>query len=196
MPEQLPPHLRPPAGGQTPEGRSPKYDRLVVRRDAHRELTYRYDREERLARRTAPRRPSGAASFLRNRTSRMLLLNVVLLAVIAIAAIRLLSASADHARIGPFEASLQSALIDDTVYVAVTLRFAGRAGAEASTERFTARLALEPGGEAVMKGAALPRSPGEEVTVGEALPLAGATRARADLQFGNRKQTLIRELGR
>ena len=58
------------------------------------------------------------------------------------------------------------------------------------------RFVLEPGGEQVLKTASLPASPGEEVTVGEALPLAGATRVRADLELGDRRRTLARDLSR
>jgi hypothetical protein len=62
--------------------------------------------------------------------------------------------------------------------------------------QLTARFALEPGGEEVLKTASLPVSPGDEVTVGEALPLAGATRVRAELRLGDRQRNLARELHR
>jgi YD repeat-containing protein len=178
------------------DGQVPTGGRLTVRRDAHRQLEYRYDREERLARRTAPRRMPTGASFLKSRTSRIFLLNAVLLVVIAFAAARLLLASGDQARIGPFEARLQAMPADGLVYVTLTLRLVGRAGAQGGAERFSVHLALEPGGAAVRKEAPLPRSPGEEVSVGEALPLAGAARVRADLVLGDRKRSLTRELGR
>jgi hypothetical protein len=180
-----------PKGGQPPRG-----DRLTVRKDAHRELEFRYSREERLGRATAPRRDLPAGSFLKSRTFRVLLLNVGLLAAIAFAGARLLLASGDRVRIGPFAASLQSMVYESTVYVTVTLRYAGRAGSPPPEERFTARFVLEPGGEEVRKSAALPRSPGEEVTVGEALPLAGARRVRAEVELGSWKRTLARDLGR
>jgi len=177
-----------------PKG-APRGPRLVVRRDAHRELEYRYDRKERLSRGTAPRRTPGG-SFLKNRTHRVLLLNVALLAAIAFAGLRLLSGPGDRVRIGPFAARLEAMQYDSTVYVALTLRHAGRAGAALPEQRFTARFVLEPGGEQVLKTAALPASPGGEVTVGEALPLAGATRVRAILQIGDRQRSLARDLGR
>jgi hypothetical protein len=82
------------------------------------------------------------------------------------------------------------------VYVTVTLRLEARAGRELPAERFVARLALEPGGVRVQKSAAAPRSPGEEVTVGEALPLAAQSRVSAELEVGRWKRTLTRALGR
>jgi hypothetical protein len=185
MPEQ------PPKGG-----RPPGSPRLVVRRDAHRELEFRYDREERLARRTAPRDTASAGSFLKSRTHRVLLLNVALLVAVGLVGIRLLAGPADRARIGPFAARLQALSYDSTVYVSLSLRYAGRSGPAVSGQRFTARFVLEPGGEEVLKTAALPASPGDEVTVGEALPLAGATRVRADLELGDQRRTLQRDLGR
>jgi hypothetical protein len=177
-----------------PKGGTPG-DRLVVRRDAHRELEFRYDREERLARRTAPR-TAPAGSFLRSRTHRLLLMNVALLAALGFVGLRLLSGPGDQARIGPFAARLEAMQYDSTVYVTLSLRYVGRAGTAFPAQRFTARFTLEPGGEEVQKTASLPASPGEEVTVGEALPLAGAKRVRAELRLGDRQRTLARDLGR
>jgi hypothetical protein len=165
-----------------------------VRRDAHRELEYRYSREERLGRRTAPRSPAPAGSFLKSRTHRLLLLNVGLLAAIAIAGLRLMAGPGDHARIGPYAARLEAMRYDSTVYVTLTLRYAGRAVTTAPAQRFTARFSLEPGGEQVQKTASLPAAPGEEVTVGEALPLAGAARVRAELELGDHRRSLARDL--
>jgi hypothetical protein len=167
-----------------------------VRRDAHRELEYRYSREERLARRTAPAGKVSAGSFLKSRTHRLLLLNVGLLAAIAFAGLRLMAGPGDHVRIGPYAARLEAMQYDSTVYVTLTLRYAGRAAASAPAQRFAARFILEPGGERVQKTASLPASPGEEVTVGEALPLAGAVRVRAELQLGDRQRSLARDLKR
>ncbi len=183
---------RPPSQPQG-ERRGP---RLIVRRDAHRELEYRYDREERLARRTAPRLASQAGSFLKSRAHRLLLLNVVLLAAVAFAGLRLMAGPGDHTRIGPYAVRLEAMQYDSTVYVTLTLRYAGRAGTAPPEPRFTARFMLEPGGEQVQKTASLPASPGEEVTVGEALPLAGATRVRAQLLLGSRQRSLARDLKR
>ena len=170
--------------------------RLVVRRDAHRELEFRYDQEERLSRGTAPRQSAGAGSFLRNRTHRLLLLNVALILAVALLGLLLLGNPGDRARIGPFEARLRAMPFEQSVYVTLSLRYAGRPGPQVSAERFTVRFLLEPGGEAVLKTAALPASPGGEVTVGEALPLQSATRVRAELQLGDRRRTLQRDLGR
>jgi hypothetical protein len=178
-----------------PEDR-PTGGRLTVRKDAHRELEFRYSREERLGRGTAPLRSVPTGSFLKSRSFRILLLNVGLLAGIAFAGARLLTASGDRVRIGPFAASLQAMVYESTVYVTVTLRYAGRAGSQPPAERFTARFVLEPGGEEVQKSGALPRSPGEEVTVGQALPLAESSRVRAELELGSWKRTLTRTLGR
>jgi hypothetical protein len=179
----------------SPEG-GPRFPRLVVRRDAQRELEYRYDREERLALGTAPRKTDSTGSFFKSRTHRRLLLNVALLAAVAFVALQVLSGPGDRARIGPFAARLEAMPYESTVYITLTLRYAGRAGAALPAERFTARFVLEPGGEQVLKTASLPASPGEEVTVGEAFPLAGAKRVRAELLLGNRQRTLARDLGR
>jgi len=181
----------PPKGGLPP--RSP---RLVVRRDAHRELEFRYDREERLDRGTAPRRTSPTGSFFKNRTHRVLLLNVALLVAVALVGMRLLAGPADHARIGPFAARLQALPYESTVYVTLSLRYTGRPGSAFPAQQLSVRFVLEPGGEEVLKTASLPASPGEEVTLGEALRLAGATRVRADLQLGDRRRTLARDLNR
>ncbi len=185
--------------GERQEGQpkgGPRGARLIVRRDAHRELEYRYDREERLARRTAPRASARAGSLLKSRTHRLLLLNVGLLAAIAFAGLRLLAGPGDHVRIGPYAARLEAMQYDSTVYVTLTLRYAGRAGAALPAQHFTARFTLEPGGQQVLKTASLPAAPGEEVTVGEALPLAGATRVRAELQLADRQRSLARDLKR
>lgn len=177
-------------------GRKPAAPRLVVRRDAHRELEFRYDREERLSRGTAPRRSTGGGSFFRNRTHRLLLMNVALILAVALVGLLLLGNPGDRARIGLFEARLQAMPFEESVYVTLSLRYAGRSGPQVSAERFTVRFLLEPGGEAVLKTALLPASPGGEVTVGEALPLRSATRVRAELQLGDRRRTLQRNLGR
>jgi hypothetical protein len=110
--------------------------------------------------------------------------------------LRLLSAPGDRARIGPFAARLEALAYDSTVYVTLSLRYAETAGPAFPAERFTARFVLEPGGEEVLKTASLPASPGDEVTVGEALPLAGATRVRAELRLGERRRSLTRDLSR
>jgi len=182
-------------------GRKPAAPRLVVRRNAHRELEFRYDQEERLSRGTAPNRSAGgqsagAGSFLRNRTYRLLLLNVALVLAVALVGLLLLGNPGDRARIGPFEARLQAMPFEESVYVTLSLRYAGRPGPRISAERFTVRFLLEPGGEAVSKEAVLPVSPGGEVTVGEALPLQSATRVRAELQLGDRRRTLGRDFRR
>jgi len=178
-------------------GGKPAAPRLVVRRDAHRELEFRYDREERLARGTsrgAGGQSAGSGSFLRSRTHRLLMLNVVLILAVALLGLLLLSSPGDRARIGPFEARLQAMPFEASVYVTLSLRYAGRPGLQVSGGRFTVRFLLEPGGEAVLKTAALPDQ--GEVTVGEALPLRSATRVRAELQLGERRRTLQRDLGR
>jgi hypothetical protein len=167
-----------------------------VRRDAHRELEFRYDQEERLSRGTAPRRGTGGGSFFRNRTHRLLLLNVALILAVALVGLLLLRDPGDRARIGPFEARLQAMPFEESVYVTLSLRNAGRPGPQISAERFTVRFLLEPGGEAISKEAAVPASPGGEVTVGEALPLRSATRVRAELQLGDRRRTLARDFSR
>ncbi len=177
-------------------GRKPAAPRLVVRRDAHRELEFRYDQEERLSRGTAPRRSAGAGSFLKSRPHRLLMLNVALILAVALVGFLLRSNLGDRARIGPFEARLQAMPFEESVYVTLSLRYAGRPGPRVSAERFTVRFLLEPGGEAISKEAVLPASPGGEVTVGEALPLRSATRVRAELQLGDRRRTLQRDLGR
>ena len=117
-----------PKGGQPPRG-----DRLTVRKDAHRELEFRYSREERLGRGTAPRRDLPGGSFLKSRTFRILLLNVGLLAAIAFAGQRACcwlrgtgSASA------PSPPACSPCVYESTVYVTVTLRYAGRAGSPAA----------------------------------------------------------------
>jgi hypothetical protein len=181
---------------QEPREDRPAGPRLVVRRDAHRELEYRYDREERLARGTAPRRATAAGSFLKSRTHRVLLLNVALLAAIGFVGLRLLAGPGDHARIGPFAARLEALRYEGTAYVTLSLRFVGRAGQAFPARNLTVRFVLEPGGEEVQKTASLPASPGEEVTIGEALPLAGAKRVRAELRLGDRQRNLARDLSR
>jgi hypothetical protein len=182
-------------------GRKPAAPRLIVRRDAHRELEFRYDPEERLSRGTAPRRTAGgqsagAGSFLKNRTHRLLLLNVALILAVALVGLLLLGNPGDRARIGPFEARLQAMPFEGSVYVTLSLRYTGRPGPRASAERFTVRFLLEPGGETISKEAALPAAPGGQVTVGEALPLGSATRVRAELQLGDRRRTLARDFRR
>src|SRR4030065_1159163 len=92
-------------------GRNPAAPRVVVRRNAHRELEFRYDQEERLSRGTAPNRSAGgqsagAGSFLRNRTYRLLLLNVALVLAVALVGLLLLGNPGDRARIGPLAARL------------------------------------------------------------------------------------------
>jgi hypothetical protein len=181
------------ADGHAPQ--EPRRPRLVVRRDAHRELEFRYRREERLARGTAPRRPPGG-SFLKSRTHRVLLLNVALLAAVALAGMLLLAGPGNRARIGPYEARLQAMSYGSTVYVTLSLRQAGRAGADFPSGTFTAGFRLEPGGEEVRKSGSLPSAPGEEVTLGEAFPQAEAARVRAELRIGESRRSLSQALRR
>jgi hypothetical protein len=122
------------------------------------------------------------------------MLNVVLILAVALLGLLLLGSPGDRTRIGPFEARLQAMPFESSVYVTLSLRYAGRPGLQVSGGRFTVRFLLEPGGEAVLKTAALPDQ--GEVTVGEALPLRSATRVRAELQLGERRRTLQRDLGR
>ena len=111
----------PPKGGPKP----PRGARLVVRRDAHRELEYRYDREERLARGTAPRR-NGLRRLLPQEPD----LPGVLLNVAAAGGRGLrgtapaASGPGDRARIGPYAARLQALPYESMVYVTLSLRYA------------------------------------------------------------------------
>ncbi len=181
--------------GSAAGGQSPRSPRLVVRRDAHRELEYRYQREERLARGTAPR-SAPAGSFLKSRIHRLLLLNVALLVAVSLLSIRLLAAPADRARIGPYEARLQALSYGSTVYVTLSLRRTGRAGTAFPAGPFTASFLLEPGGEEVRKTASLPSAPGEVLTLGEAFPQAEADRVRAELRIGESRRSLSQALRR
>lgn len=198
MPEERGPQKpdSPRPGEQKPDGQG--HDRLVVRKDAHRELEYRYNREERLARGTAPRQERPAGAFFKNRTYRVVFLNVLLLAVLAFAGARLIQSLADRARVGPYAVTLQALRYEGVVYATVTVRLTGRQSAAPSAERFTVRLALEPGGEQADQSAALPFQPGQEVTVGEAIPLekGPARRVRADLEIGEAKKRLVRDLAK
>ena len=180
------------------EREQPKPDRLVVRKDAHRELEYRYNREERLARGTAPRRDPASGSFFKNRTYRVVFLNVLLLAVLAFAGSRLMQSLTDRARIGPYAATLQALRYEGVVYATVTVRLVARQPASPPAERFAVRLTLEPGGEQVEQAGALPLLPGQEVTVGEAIPLqqGPAKRVRAELEIGEARKRLVRDLAK
>jgi hypothetical protein len=198
MPEERGPHKpdSPKPGPQKPGRQS--HDRLVVRKDAHRELEYRYYRVERLARGTAPRqeRPSGA--FFKNRTYRVVFLNVLLLAVLAFAGARLMQSLGDRGRVGPYAVTLQGLRYEGVVYATVTVRLAGRQSDAPPAERFTVRLALEPGGEQADQAAALPALPGQEVTVGEAIAFqeGPAKRVRAELEIGESRKRLVRDLAK
>jgi hypothetical protein len=126
----------------------------------------------------------------------LLLLNVALLAAIGFAGLRLLAGPGDRARIGPYAARLEAMQYESMVYVTLNVRYVGRAGQASPSQSLTVRFALQPGGEQVQKTASLPGAPGEELTVGEALPRAGAERVLAELRLGDRRRSLARELGR
>lgn len=170
--------------------------RITVRKDAQRELEFRYNRQERLDRDLAPRPASPGGSILRNRSLRIVLLNMLLLGAIVFAGQRLLLASGDRARVGAYSASLQALRFEGTVYATLTLRLTGRPAA--GGERFAVRFVLEPGEEGLEQSAALPVSPGEEVTVGEAIPLTASggepRNLRAELTVGGKTRRLNHSL--
>lgn len=169
-----------------------KSPRLVIRRDAERELTYHYKREERLQLGSAPAPAPAGGSFLKNRTFRLILLNAVLLAVIVFIGQWLLQGGGERARIGGYAVSLQALRFEESVYATVSVRRAGRT--PPGEGRFAVLFVLEPGGERAEKSGALPLGMGEEVTVGEAIPAAGGTGAvravRAELTVEGRTQRL------
>jgi hypothetical protein len=185
-------------GREEPDRLRREPDRLVVRKDAHRELEYRYNREERLSRTTAPRQAPPGGPFHKNRTYRVVFMNVLLLAVLAYAGARLLQSFTDRTRVGPYSATLQALRYEGVVYATVTVRLVGRQPAVPPAERFTVRLTLEPGGEQADQAAALPLEPGQELTVGEAIPLAqgSAKRVRAELAIGESRRRLVRDLAK
>jgi len=168
--------------------------RITVRKEAQRELVYHYNRQERLEHDLAPRPTPPGGSFLRNRSLRIVLLNMLLLGAIVFAGQRLLLASGDQARIGAYSASLRALRFEGTVFATLSLRLTGRPSA--AGERFAVRFVLEPGEGGLEQTAALPVSPGEEVTVGEAIPLTSGDprNLRAELTVGGKTRRLNHSL--
>ena len=179
----------------------PDEPRLRVRRGAELPQEFHYSREERLARRDAPRKREPAQGFFRrNRRFILLFGNVVLLLVLVLLLRERTSQASGTARIGVYSLTLQGLRFGDTVYATVTVKDSGRRERKAQEPagRVSVHFALEPAGEAYLQSAALPQRPGEEVVVGEAIPLtegqAEVRELRAEVSLGGETRSLRRTI--
>ncbi len=175
----------------------PEEPRLRIRRDAELPQEFRSSREERLARPDAPReRQQRAGLFRRNRRFILLFGNIVLILVLFMLLRDRLSGGGSTARIGNYSLTLQGLRFGDTIYATVTVRDARRSDGKAGQPagKVTVRFSLGPAGEAYPQSAALPPGPGEEVQVGEAIPLtegqAEARELRAEVGIGGETRSL------
>jgi hypothetical protein len=182
-------------------GRQAGESRLRIRRGAELPQDSHYSREERLARPDAPRKREPVKGFFRrNRRFIILLGNIVLLFVLVMLLQRRTAPAGGTARIGEFSLTLQGLHFEDTVYATVTVKnlgFRQRKAAE-SGGRISVRFTLEQTGEAYLQSAALPQGSGEEVVVGEAIPLAaGQAEVRelwAEVSLGGETRSLHRTI--
>jgi hypothetical protein len=185
-----------------PEERTPprkeERPRLVIRRDGELPMEFHSSREERLSRPDAPRPKKARQSFFRgNRRLLIILGNVVLLFTLVVLLKRPGAEAGASARIGPYSLTLQGLRFQDTVYATVTVKNSGRSERDArqAEETIRVRFALEGTGEGYLQSAALP-DPGQEVVVGEAIPVAeGQTDARkleAEAAIGTETRLLRR----
>jgi hypothetical protein len=179
----------------------PVEPRLHIRREAEQQQEFHYSREERLARPDAPKKREPEKGFFR-RNRRLIILfgNIVLLFVLVVVLQRRVSPAGGTARIGEFSLTLQGLRFEDTVYATVTVKDLGRRQRTAPEPggRISVRFTLEPAGEAYLQSAALPRAPGEEVVVGEAIPLAAdqteVRELQAEVSLGGEARTLRRTI--
>jgi hypothetical protein len=179
----------------------PGEPRLRIRREAEQPQELRYSREERLARRDAPRKREPAQGFFRrNRRFILLFGNIVLLFVLVLLLRERISGGGGSARIGVYSLTLQGLRFGDTVYATVTVRDSSRRErkAQEAAGRVSVRFTLEPAGEAYPQSAALPQEPGEEVAIGEAIPLAAGQaevrELRAEVSIGGETRSLRRTI--
>ena len=179
----------------------PEEPRLRIRRDAELPQEFRYSREERLARFEAPSKSEQKPGlFRRNRRFILLFGNIILLLVLFMLFRERISGGGGTARIGIYSLTLQGLRFGDTVYATVTVRDSSsrerKAGEPAG--KVTVRFSLEPAGEGYPQSAALPQGPGEEVQVGEAIPLtesqAEARELRAEISIGGETRSLRRTI--
>ncbi len=188
-----------------PEERKPPEQpgepRLRIRRGAELPQEFRYSREERLARRDAPRKSEPAKGFFRrNRRFILLFGNIVLLFVLVMLLRERTSEAGGTTRIGVYFLTLQGLRFGDTVYATVTVKDSSRRERKAPEPagRVSVRFTLEPAGEAYPQSAALPQGPGEEVVVGEAIPLAAGQaevrELRAEVSLGGETRSLRRTI--
>jgi hypothetical protein len=182
-------------------GRQPGEPRLRIRRGAELPQEFHYSREERLARPDAPRKREPARGlFRRHRRFIILFGNIVLLFVLVMLLQRRAAPPGGTARIGEFSLTLQGLRFEDTVYATVTVKELGRRQRKEAEPggRLSVRFTLQPAGEAYLQSAALPRGPGEEVVVGEAIPLAAgqaeARELRAEVNLGGETRSLSRKI--
>jgi hypothetical protein len=179
----------------------PEAPRLRIRRGAELPQEFHYSREERLARPDAPRKREPQKGFFhRNRRFIILFGNIVLLFVLVILLRERISGGGGTARIGVYSLTLQGLRFGDTVYATLTVRDSSRRerkGREPAG-RVSVRFSLEPAGEAYPQSAALPQGPGEEVAVGEAIPLAEGQaevrELRAEVSIGGETRSLRRTI--
>jgi hypothetical protein len=186
-----------------PEDRAPERKderpRLTIRRDGELPLEFHSSREERLRRPDAPR-PKGARQSFFRRNRRLLIIfgNVVLLLILVVLWKRPGAEAGAGARIGPYSLTLQGLRFQDTVYATVTVKNSGASerGAKQAEGRISVRFTLKGASEGYLQSAALPPSPGQEVVVGEAIPVVeGQAEARelgAEVAIGTETRLLRR----
>jgi hypothetical protein len=172
-----------------PEDRAPerkdKRPRLTIRRNGELPLEFHSSREERMRRPDAPRPQGSQPSFFRrNRRLLIIFANIVLLVVLVMLIKRPGAEAGGGARIGQYSLILQGLRFQDTVYATVTVKNSGRSerGAKQAAERISVRFTLQGTDEGYLQAAALPQRPGEEVVVGEAIPLAEGQAEARELQ--------------
>jgi hypothetical protein len=187
-----------------PEERAPEpkeeRHRFTIRRGADIPLEYHSSREERLERPEAPQPIETRRGFFR-RNLRLLIIfgNVVLLFTLVVLLRRTGAEAGANARIGPYSLALQGLRFEDTVYATVTVNNSGRSerGAKQAEGRIGVRFTLKGASEGYLQSAALP-NPGQEVVVGEAIPVAeGLVEARelaAEVAIGTETRLLRRSI--
>jgi hypothetical protein len=170
---------------------------LKIRKDTEKQLTYHYDREERVAlRRSAPKATKRSRRFFRLvRAGRkpLLLLLIGVLAIVLVS--RLLPRGHSTGHLAGYEVSLRATVYQGALLASVTVSWKPRAG-EGATEAAEATVRFSTSAAGAASVTSEPLSGGEAVVRGR-LPYTAADRqVIADVSIGGSTRRLTAAVGK
>ena len=171
-------------------------DKLNIRKEAEQPLIFHSSREERLSRPGAPKPLPRGGFFHRNRALTITLVDVLILLIIGLGFRYFLSGTEYQARIEGYSVVLRGFHYEEVVFATLTVKKSTQ-NPETSAERIFVRFYLPDTGEEVYLSGGLPREPGEETVLREAVPAGGkADTLEAKVTIGGKTKRMRRKLER